>query len=339
MAFYDYSTPYNSTPDYDFSSHYDVLSTPIQFSSPYDFVEPESNNSPYTYSEPEVLHYEPMDYDYQSFYSDYGYSINEPKHLQYEPLYNDTLVYIPSETKFMISYSTAQFNEPEFEEYDPTPYGGGYDPVTTYGKPIPPSDITCYPRSTPRSDITSLENFTYASIPSPYGKDDDLPIKPSNGSKQDDTKVDSAKNEDEVTSNGANLVEDKDDTVGNGGNKATSDDVDVEIDDELENELENGMRGDYGYESERLGVSQMPYGSGLESMDICESLFGYWPCLAKKAQQEKRKCRFCDQEKMDPWKNAADYLFGSPLVYDYENCHHHHQQVVQYESYENSWMQ
>ncbi|XP_051119467.1 uncharacterized protein At5g39570-like [Andrographis paniculata] len=33
----------------------------------------------------------------------------------------------------------------DFNEYDPTPYGGGYDISVAYGRPLPPSDETCYP--------------------------------------------------------------------------------------------------------------------------------------------------------------------------------------------------
>ncbi|KAL8231498.1 hypothetical protein R6Q57_001276 [Mikania cordata] len=32
----------------------------------------------------------------------------------------------------------------DFDEHDPTPYGGGYDIALTYGRPLPPSDETCY---------------------------------------------------------------------------------------------------------------------------------------------------------------------------------------------------
>ncbi|CAL5019537.1 unnamed protein product [Urochloa decumbens] len=36
----------------------------------------------------------------------------------------------------------------DFDEYDPTPYGGGYDIALTFGRPLPPSEETCYPIST-----------------------------------------------------------------------------------------------------------------------------------------------------------------------------------------------
>ncbi|AQK74850.1 Uncharacterized protein Zm00014a_033772 [Zea mays] len=39
----------------------------------------------------------------------------------------------------------------DFDEYDPTPYGGGYDIALTFGRPLPPSEETCYPISTASS--------------------------------------------------------------------------------------------------------------------------------------------------------------------------------------------
>ncbi|KAF0935229.1 hypothetical protein E2562_031265 [Oryza meyeriana var. granulata] len=39
----------------------------------------------------------------------------------------------------------------DFDEYDPTPYGGGYDLALTFGRALPPTDETCYPISTASS--------------------------------------------------------------------------------------------------------------------------------------------------------------------------------------------
>ncbi|KAL0353193.1 UNVERIFIED_CONTAM: hypothetical protein Sangu_0900600 [Sesamum angustifolium] len=349
MAFYGYKgdvddcywTPYSSGYVYDFASA--PIQASDQYSSPYEFGEPELfksssacyrdyyfatppelNYSAYTYSEPQIVHYEPSGYHHS--YNYYQCSVNpseinysEPKFLRYEPPPHDRC-YFPSETKFTISYSTVEFNEPEFEEYDPTPYGGGYDPATTYGKPLPPSEITCYPRSVPKSDATSLESFSYGSIPSPYGKDDDLPAEPPNGSKPIDAKTDEkpdVQTGDKVTSDGADGGVEPTDV------KASDDSPSYEHQDGFE----NGIGGGYGFESERQ-VGQIPYGSGLEAMDLCESIFVYWPCLAKQQQQQQQqqrcKCReACHQERtMDACKRALDYLFGSPGVYDYETYHH-----------------
>uniref|UniRef100_A0A0A9CTK8 Uncharacterized protein n=1 Tax=Arundo donax TaxID=35708 RepID=A0A0A9CTK8_ARUDO len=40
-------------------------------------------------------------------------------------------------------------DDDEFDDYNPHPYGGGYDISATYGAPLPPSPATCYPVSTP----------------------------------------------------------------------------------------------------------------------------------------------------------------------------------------------
>ena len=43
--------------------------------------------------------------------------------------------------------SSHQIRSDDFDEYDPTPYGGGYDQVLTYGRPLEPTDETFYPSS------------------------------------------------------------------------------------------------------------------------------------------------------------------------------------------------
>ncbi|KZV53244.1 hypothetical protein F511_21501 [Dorcoceras hygrometricum] len=173
--------------------------------------------------------------------------------------------------------------EPELREHSSNPYRGGYDPITTYGRPLPPSDEICYPRSTPGPDV-SFDDFDYASVPSPYGKD--LPIVIG-------FETDVLQNEGEVTVTGAH------------------DDGGL---------MENGRDGNY---CDKIG-QQTSYGSGLEAMDLCEIMLGYWPCLDKIERQQRDHFReICDQEnRRDPWKLAAEYLFGSPVVYEYENYHH-----------------
>ena len=47
------------------------------------------------------------------------------------------VVYGPFHSQITISYNKLGCNEPNFEEYDPTPYGAGYDIDQTYGKPLP----------------------------------------------------------------------------------------------------------------------------------------------------------------------------------------------------------
>ncbi|WOL12564.1 hypothetical protein Cni_G21331 [Canna indica] len=43
------------------------------------------------------------------------------------------------------------FNEDDFDEYNPHPYLGGYDIALTYGQSLPPSSATCYPISNQRA--------------------------------------------------------------------------------------------------------------------------------------------------------------------------------------------
>eukprot|EP00252_Welwitschia_mirabilis_P011878 TRINITY_DN263_c0_g1_i2.p1 TRINITY_DN263_c0_g1~~TRINITY_DN263_c0_g1_i2.p1 ORF type:complete len:260 (+),score=29.24 TRINITY_DN263_c0_g1_i2:146-925(+) len=54
----------------------------------------------------------------------------------------------------------------DFDEYDPTPYGGGYDLVARYGRPLPPSSETCYPPSS--AGDSDYHGFSYGSESSPY---------------------------------------------------------------------------------------------------------------------------------------------------------------------------
>ncbi|CAI0402483.1 unnamed protein product [Linum tenue] len=61
----------------------------------------------------------------------------------------------------------------DFDEYDPTPYGGGYDLHMTFGRPIPPGDDTCYPMGRSASDEIDYDrpHFSSHSEPSAYGDD------------------------------------------------------------------------------------------------------------------------------------------------------------------------
>nr|GMD05206.1 uncharacterized protein At5g39570 [Ipomoea batatas] len=178
------------------------------------------------------------------------YSSSEPKVIEYDGGYGF------SETKFIALYSTLEpQDDTDFDEYDPDPYDGGYDIIETYGKPLPPSGKTCYPRSTTNSLVP--EDFSYGSIPiaSPHGKEpkeilDQPEVKPSKEIAKD-----------------------------------------------------------------REIIANIPYGSGLESVDICEGIFGYWPCW-EKYQKGNGNLQVSDQESSrNPWESTADYLFGSPFGY------------------------
>ncbi|KAD0299848.1 hypothetical protein E3N88_02605 [Mikania micrantha] len=55
----------------------------------------------------------------------------------------------------------------DFDEYDPSPYGGGYDIILTYGPPIPPSDETCYTATSTSSSGFDYETSNYSSHAEP----------------------------------------------------------------------------------------------------------------------------------------------------------------------------
>ncbi|XP_065874824.1 uncharacterized protein At5g39570-like [Euphorbia lathyris] len=87
-----------------------------------------------------------------------SYSISsrtDTKYIQYDP------------AEFTVSYSVSEFTETDvFEEYDPTPYGGGYNLTFTYGNPLPPSDDICYPRSASAAADTSPPALPSIAVPS-----------------------------------------------------------------------------------------------------------------------------------------------------------------------------
>eukprot|EP00268_Persea_americana_P001404 TRINITY_DN10427_c0_g1_i1.p1 TRINITY_DN10427_c0_g1~~TRINITY_DN10427_c0_g1_i1.p1 ORF type:complete len:561 (-),score=164.37 TRINITY_DN10427_c0_g1_i1:192-1874(-) len=78
--------------------------------------------------------------------------------------------------------SPSELNDIEFPEYDPTPYGGGYDIALTYGEPLQPSDGICHPRSSSDPDSRNLEEFSYGSVIAPYGQE---PVKVDPGKPRD----------------------------------------------------------------------------------------------------------------------------------------------------------
>ncbi|KAF2303593.1 hypothetical protein GH714_019797 [Hevea brasiliensis] len=128
--------------------------------------------SSYKSNDYQIFAYDPIPlfvaYDPVSSYSRTAYSVctsSEPKYIQYDPD-----LYFPAQTQFIISYSVSESGEPDFEEYDPTPYGGGYDLTQTYGKPLPPSDETCYPRSTTDLGTFPLNGVSSVPITSPIGE-------------------------------------------------------------------------------------------------------------------------------------------------------------------------
>lgn len=298
MAFYGYNGDVDQcqwTPYANHASDYDLF--PHQFTSSYSFYEFEVPRSIQT-------SYDDHDFDYDAtqssvHYSAYGY--NEPKLNKFEQSSYVTEHLYP-QTIYKISYSTIQLNETSFDEYDPTPYDGGYDLAKTYGKPLPPSDDTCYPKSTPRKAVRFA---TYGSIPSPYGENLDSFIKSQQNGKgssmPDDSKMQppNAHIEDKTANRLADIGED--------GNL-------VGIDQDVSYDYEKGLRNGYGMNGQ---VPNVPYGLGLEAMDICDGIFGYWPCLHKRNQQNHGKGEILEEDRLiDPWQSAADYLFGSGFGYE-----------------------
>lgn len=289
--------------DYYSSSYYDsdlseYHQTPLYYSS--DFAQQQSFSAQSSYSHGDYDFYDQNSYygtsetDFFTGTTTVGYSVSsftEPK------MY---CAYDQAQTRFIVSYSVSEFNEPEFEDYDPTPYGGGYDPIETYGKPLPPSKETCYPHSSIDPNAVSSTNVPHELI-------DPTPAKPG---------IDESL---AITQDGSKSISPSD---------SGSEDGDEEIGDlgvEHENrvpeipgiEHENRVPEIAGVEHENR-VTQVPYGYGLEAMDLCESLFGYWPCVAKAKRQY-----VCDYQQSgsgggrndEPWEGAADYVFGGSDPY------------------------
>lgn len=46
-----------------------------------------------------------------------------------------------------MAYSRGNDAVDDFDEYDPTPYGGGYDLALNYGRPLDPCEEICHPIS------------------------------------------------------------------------------------------------------------------------------------------------------------------------------------------------
>lgn len=215
---------------------------------------------------------------YYSCYDSHSYSSIAYSTSTYGGLYN------PGPTQFAISYSTVEFDVPEFEDYDPTPYGGGYDLAQTYGKPLPPSDEICYPRSTPDPNSVSLDGVALGS-----------------GQKEDDGSKKSLPYEEEQQVNDSkeepHHYDDDYSWSGHGIGYG------------------NGAAEEPGYQPEKP-VPPPPSGYGLEAMDICESLFGYWPCWSREKRRWSDGQGPADEgSNSDPWKGSADYIFGSSCPY------------------------
>ncbi|KAL5579198.1 hypothetical protein UlMin_011640 [Ulmus minor] len=267
MAYYSYNQS-----DY---GEYHQTQTPYYYSN-------DSYNISQSSKDPSI--YNLFDYDPSPFHHAYTYNqtptwSTTTAYSNLTPTQSKSIVYDPNcyyvnfnnipQTQFVVSYSVSEYDIPEFDEYDPTPYDGGYDISQTYGKPLPPSDQTCYPISGTASEtnVVPLEKIEE----SPEEK---IP-QPAKGKEEGDGKPQES-----------------------GGDYMPNYD----------------QGSNWGRQ-----MSQIPSGYGLEAMDLCESLFGYWPCLARYAKRENACGNAVDEGSCgNPWNGTADYLFGSSYPYSGE---------------------
>ncbi|XP_076928978.1 uncharacterized protein LOC143597216 [Bidens hawaiensis] len=299
------------------------------------------------------------DYDYDNNYDnyyDYGNCNNsyssanpainyiaqnymEPKLIAYEPVECDT-GYVRYHTQYSISYPKAdlEFNEPEFEEYDPTPYGGGYDIESVYGKPVPPSNQTCYPRSKPKptgpgpTPNSELEPQTKARpVPTPTPTPIPQP-KPEHESKPMSIPTPIAVVEPKPKPE----PEPKPESEPVNALVPVLDPVDLsEMQERVREEYSypgygydypwpeydnaNATRVGYDYGYGRQVVQIPPYEYSPEVVDFCESIFGNWPCLARIRKQQMSidnnpRMSGPETKQLSPWEECAGYIFGRPMA-------------------------
>lgn len=295
MAFYGYNGDageYHWTPNFSVSDDYDAF--PVSYSS----------------------YGQSVDYNYYyttQLHPELSYSVHNSSEsilIQYEKG-ADSL-----ETRTIISGSTKEQDDTQFEEYDPTPYDGGYDMAQTYGKPLPPSNEICYPRSIPKSNGLALDGFDYGSNVSPYVSQDQ---NKEMGVKDEQKSLSGVKEKAILEKPVEPAQQDQDYGVGNGkkGEKTILEKPVEPLQQDQDFVVGNGSIREYGYDYGRQ-LQQIPYGSGLEAMDLCESLFGYWPCIAKENQRRNWNHVNVVEDSYysnEQWKCTADYLFGNPYGY------------------------
>ncbi|GJY32161.1 hypothetical protein Tco_0415656 [Tanacetum coccineum] len=301
--------------------------------------------------EPKFVDYYHFSNDYGS-YCDYEYAyghttipeinyfahnyVVEPKLNMYKPEKCDT-GHVPYHTQYLISYSEIDsgFNEPEFEEYDPTPYGGGYDIVSVYGKPLPPSNRTCYPHSNPKPNDPKPDpkpTLTSIAAPNPIVEPMHEPQnkhEPKSGPEQHvqvpvvmaspcpvPTPAPFVDPESEpVTAlvpaaslqlTEATERETKDYTYSDGAYDYPWP--------EYDNGYGIGVGYDYGYGKQIVKIP--PYEYNSEVVDLCENIFGSWPCLARIREQQMRNdpAAITGPENVhrNQWEDCVNYIFGGP---------------------------
>ncbi|XP_059660932.1 uncharacterized protein LOC132307236 [Cornus florida] len=332
----------------------------------YNFSEPkflEYNPTPssisysdYEFSDSKFIEYEPIDhhrgaydpFQTQSHVNNYcAYNFSEPKFLEYNPTPSATS-YFYSQTQYLVSNSTLERVDTDYEEYDPTPYDGGYDIALTYGKSLPHSDEICYPRSALGANGLNGKKDSGEVLAKPpngskpeanglNGKNDtgEVLAKPPNGSKPEANGLNGKNDAGEVLAkppNGSKPstgIEEEHKAFGglDNGDEGQNEKI---LDSKLSEEKEGYVCDDnypwsgydYGVGNRRSEdncygcgydnqVPQAPYGYGSDALDLCESLFGYWPCLYWEDRKRYGSREIGDGERKESlWNGAADYVFG-----------------------------
>ncbi|KAJ4868340.1 glycine-rich protein [Raphanus sativus] len=247
------------------------------------------------------------EYEYETASASVAYSVStlsEPKHLFYDPSYYTTTTAYESPPQFSIYCNVQGFNEPEFEEYDPTPYGGGYDIVATYGKPLPPSMKTCYPSSTADQGKPPSPPEIIAPVPlGIYGGGEKKAVKKRvtfSEPLEEAKPLETIKEEEEHDHQEEAEEEDEEEEEDPSSNNETVDEVEVK-------------------------ALYVPSGYGLEATDLCEVIFGgYFPCVLRNKRRQEDENRAAEvtcweSTDSDPWKTTSDYLFGDSYPYGYED--------------------
>ena len=271
------------------------------------------------------------------------YTMSEPKHLFYDPNVYTTY---ESPPQFSIYRSVQGFNEPEFEEYDPTPYGGGYDIAATYGKPLPPSVKICYPSSTSAQGNPPSPPEVIAPVPLGIydGGGEKKVVKkrvtfsepleearPLETTKQDDHQEEEEGDEDEDESEEEDEEDDHSSSYGTTTKPESVDTGEVKAvyvhqeEEEKDDSLSYGTSKPDTEDKGEVKAVYVPSGYGLEATDMCEVIFGgYFPCVLrnKRLQEDQKRAAevSCwESTDSDPWKKTSDYLFGDSYPYGYEN--------------------
>lgn len=270
----------------------------------------------------------------------FAHNYVEPKLNMYKTIKGDT-GHVSYHTQYSISYSEIDsgFNEPEFEEYDPTPYGGGYDIVSVYGKPLPPSVKTCYPHSNLKPNEPKPEpkpTLTYIADPSPIVE----PMHESENKHEPKSRPEQHVQVPVVMASPnpvrspvrtpAPFVDPESEPVNAlvpAASLELKEPTERETKDytypdcrydypwpEYDNGYATGVGYDYGYGKQIVKIP--PYEYNSEVVDLCENIFGSWPCLARIREQhmQNNPAITCpDNVQRNPWEECANYIFGGPI--------------------------